>query len=253
MINERLKNLAASLLGLWTALCSVAPAIAGDFLDTERALLKKLASLEMSYGSDSPKLMDNLSELAALYNQHSRFDEYSMIRTRMLNIFLKEHDNHPVPLPGGPFPRIGLKSYSSTKANPPSLLSRWLNQQKLPELYNEEQLPVKKCEENLQHLLHTAEQKTKDSLKTITQLNKLATLYCAMTEFSQAEPLYRQAFSIGKKISNHNRIPSPAVTPGMLDSAALFNIDDFATLLELEGKTSEAKEVKAEAHTLQLQ
>jgi hypothetical protein len=70
--------------------------------------------------------------LAQFYEQLGAWDEYSAVRTRMLAFV----PPGKIPIPGGPFPRIGVPRDG---APPRTVLSRWLNRRDVPELYAETQ------------------------------------------------------------------------------------------------------------------
>jgi hypothetical protein len=116
----------------------IQPEETGDLLADERRLLRYLHAAVHAYGSSDPRVSQALGVLAALYERRARWDEYGVMRGRMLDAWAARRpaDAPPGPPPGGPWMAPGVNGYDSEKQTPPTLLSRWMNRRSQPELYS---------------------------------------------------------------------------------------------------------------------
>lgn len=164
------------------------PAEAFDFAKEELRILRLVYRTELSGNgvAGNSDLLTALSQLAALYK--GRYDEYSAIRSRILAL-------EPLTIPprGGPFPRIGLpaSTYDGRKMRPPSLLSRWLNKDRLPELYKSEQVSISELEKSLKIAIEQKGSTGREIEATDALLEKLGALYCAQARFNEADKVFR--------------------------------------------------------------
>lgn len=126
-----------------------------------------------------------LGALASFYQQQGAWDEYSAVRSRMLE--LAPPPTHPGPAPGGPFPRIGVPREG---ARPPTFLGRWLNPTDLPELYEQVQVTSAELERRLRSELDR-------DPSSAQALVRLGDALCASLRFADAESLYTRAASAG--------------------------------------------------------
>ena len=197
---------------------------ATSFETEELSLLQSAAKPKTSPKAET----EALSTLAHFYSSHARWDEYSSVRARMLRLYQLQHPEKHGPPPGGPFPRIGIPTYTIEETKPRSLLSRWLNREKLPELYTKEPPDQTALSVSLgqQFIGHCGE----DNLITAKNLERMAALFCASIKFSDAEPLYSRAFTIRKKSAQK-------VSDGSF-------IEDYIALLRILGKDKEAAELQ---------
>jgi hypothetical protein len=129
-----------------------------------------------------------LGVLARYYQDHQAWDEFSAVRSRML-----EHvAPGPGPVPGGPFPRIGLPR-DHPKA--PTVLSRWLNRADLPELFEAAQVSQRDLEAKLRALPPSAANRT-----------RLADVLCSELLFAEAAKLYEQALADHEQAHTRERL-----------------------------------------------
>jgi hypothetical protein len=118
-----------------------------------------------------------LGALARYYQDHQAWDEYSAVRSRML----ESVPPGPGPVPGGPFPRIGLPR---DHPGAPTVLSRWLDKAALPELFEATQVGQRELEAKLRALPPSAANRT-----------RLADVLCSELLFAAAAKLYEQALA----------------------------------------------------------
>jgi hypothetical protein len=118
-----------------------------------------------------------LGTLARYYQDHQAWDEFSAVRSRML----EKVPPGPGPIPGGPFPRIGLPR---DHPGAPTVLARWLNRADLPELFEAKQVSQRQLEAKLRALPPSAANHT-----------RLADVLCSEVLFAEAARLYEQALA----------------------------------------------------------
>ena len=155
----------------------------------ERTLLSALAHNETTLPPGDPAILPALAALAEHYTSHARWDEMSMLRSRMLA--LTPPRSGPGPAPGGPFPRIGLPDYDS-ESPPRTLLSRWLNRRVLPELYETPEVSERECESRRRAAVASAPANTRAAADAHADLAAIlaaqARLTAAITEYERALP-----------------------------------------------------------------
>lgn len=200
-------------------------------------MLREFSSREKKFGPLSSQLSDTLAALALLYAD-GRWDEYSVARVRMLHIFERSNPGHPGPVPGGPFPRIGLPGYTSTAQKPLSILSVWLNRKTLPELYADEQIGTETLGQQLKDQLQAAQKRNAASEETCRKMEKLAAFYCAMMRFTEAEPLFVSALETREKLS------------GKKPESLLPDLDNLARIYSIAGDKSMLQKIEARAQAI---
>jgi hypothetical protein len=205
-----------------------------NFANTEFQLLKSVASNEKTRKTSN--LESSLAALARFYSESNRWDEYSAIRTRMSEVYIKENPKWRPPLPGGPYPRIGMPGYKIEKTAPRSILSRWLNPKNLPNCYREEESTFEEYEKQFEQALANA-LKTKDLPKTAEALEALAGLYCGQAKFAQGESLYLRVLEIQDK--------DPRLRRG--EARTLQNL---AMVYRIEAKDAAADKTEQKANSL---
>jgi hypothetical protein len=117
---------------------------------------------------------EGFGPLAGYYERLGAWDEFSAVRSRML----ENLKPGPGPIPGGPFPRIGI---SNERKVAPTVLSRWLNKEEFPELFEESEVNQRQLEAKLRALPPSAANKV-----------RLADLLCSELVFDEAVTLYEQ-------------------------------------------------------------
>ncbi len=202
----------------------------------EKALLTKLCALEKQHGADSVQLMETLNSLSELYK--GRYDEYSMVRVRMLEIYERSHPHRPGPPPGGPIPRIGLPGYMSTAQKPPTVLSKWLNAKALPELYGKVQIDQAALEKRLVGAWKAEATKQPASVDAVNAAEQLGVFYCATMQFAKAKPVFESALAAREKL-----IPKS-------DEKALPYLDSLALIYTFEGDQRRAQEAEERARSI---
>jgi hypothetical protein len=120
-----------------------------------------------------------LGPLARYYEDRQAWDEYSAVRARMLENL--PPDRGPGPIPGGPFPRIGRPHDDRRRR---TVLSRWLNDAALPELFAKREMTQRALEKSLRALPPSAETR-----------RRLADVLCSELLFAEAATLYEQALA----------------------------------------------------------
>lgn len=165
------------------------PDLAPDTAATtaERTLLSTLAHHEATLPPGDPAILTALAALAEHYTSHARWDEMSMLRSRMLA--LTPPRSGPGPAPGGPFPRIGMPDYDS-ESPPRTLLSRWLNRRVLPELYQTPEVSERECESRRRAAVASAPANTRVAADAHADLAAIlaaqARLTAAISEYERA-------------------------------------------------------------------
>lgn len=202
----------------------------------EKALLTKLCALEKQHGADSVQLMETLNSLSELYRGH--YDEYSVVRVRMLSIYERSHPHRPGPPPGGPIPRIGLPGYVSTAQSPPTILSKWLNAKALPELYGKIQVDQTALEKRLVGAWKAGATRQPASPEAINAAEQLGVFYCATMQFAKAKPVFESALAAREKL-----IPK-------LDEKALPDLDSLALICTFEGDQRSAQKAEERARSI---
>lgn len=202
----------------------------------EKALLTKLCALEKQYGADSVQLMETLNSLSELYRGH--YDEYSVVRVRMLEIYERSHPHRPGPPPGGPIPRIGLPGYVSTAQSPPTILSRWLNAKALPELYGKIQVDQTALEKRLVGAWKAEATKQPASPEAINAAEQLGVFYCATMQFAKAKPVFESALAGREKL-----VPKA-------DEKVLPDLDSLALIYLFEGDQQRSQKAEARARAI---
>jgi hypothetical protein len=114
-----------------------------------------------------------LGPLAEHYQQRGAWDEYSAVRSEML----ERAPIGPGPAPGGPFPRIGLPHGPGAAR---TILSRWLDPAILPELFEPTQVTQRELEARLRARGDDA---------------RLADILCSRLHFAEAAVLYERALA----------------------------------------------------------
>jgi hypothetical protein len=130
---------------------------------------------------------DGLGTLASYYGQRQAWDEYSAVRSVML--VRAESSSHPPklgpgPAPGGPFPRIGLPS---STPKPRTVLSRWLNRNELPELYEPKEITLRELEAILHQAMTVGDPNDPHDKVQL----ELADLLCVQLRWEEAAAIYR--------------------------------------------------------------
>jgi hypothetical protein len=131
---------------------------------------EELSLLEAATGGE-------LGPLAEYYLARGAFDEYSAVKSRML----ENVTPGPGPVPGGPFPRIGAPR---TTPRPKTFLGTWINPTDLPELFEKVEVTPRDLEKRLRAEL------ARDP-KSATVLRRLGDTLCAQLRFADDEVLYR--------------------------------------------------------------
>ncbi len=210
------------------------------FVKEEKQLLQNVASAERRFGPDSPKMLDSLSCLAALYRTNGRTDEDSIIHGRQLSTYLSTQPILHGPLPGGPVLRIGFPGDRSESMRPKSLLSHWLNRKTLPKFYAKKQIECGQYQKAFQSALATAE-KEGQSTAIARNLIGLADVYCAEARFNQAELVYERALAVQDSSKGFS-----ATDYGNL----IKNLKSLAMVYRLEGKGERAKQLEQRLNLL---
>ncbi len=157
-----------------------------DLRLAEQLLLRALSLRQDRLGATDGGLTQTLGVLARVYSRQGRWDEHSVVRGRMLEIWQRSRppSQRPERPPGGPFPRIGAPG--PRPPGPGTILGRWLNRQTLPELYAAKQVEPRELEQRLASEVATGGAPT---------LERLGDLLAASTFFSQAAQRYREALA----------------------------------------------------------
>ena len=128
----------------------------------------------------NPDDMTALGALAELYSRRGAWDEYSAVRSRML-LLLPPRTTGPVP--GGPFPRIGVPR---SDPRPTTVLGRWINPTDLPELYGKPEVSA--------HELAIQLKASKNP--DVRRLVRIGDAVCADLMFAIAEVYYERALRL---------------------------------------------------------
>jgi len=130
---------------------------------------------------------DALGALASHYGQRQVWDEYSAVRSLMLaraESSTTPPKLGPGPAPGGPFPRIGLPR---TAPRPRTVLSRWLNRNELPELYETKEITPRELEAILRQAMTIGDPNDPHDKAQL----ELADLLCVQLRWEEAATIYR--------------------------------------------------------------
>ncbi|MEO8701769.1 MAG: hypothetical protein ABI867_17110 [Kofleriaceae bacterium] len=139
----------------------------------------------------------SLAPLAAHYQQHAAWDEFSAARTRMLALAEQTTTPDPGPAPGGPFPRIGIPR---TSPRPLTVLGHWwVNPVIVPELYAPTEISPRDLEARLrEQLIH--EPKSRE-LRA-----RLADVLCVELRFALAIQIYEALLAEAKDPALRSRL-----------------------------------------------